>query len=157
LSANFHWLAALRIYIATTVTAHMIWEVVQLPLYTIWSTGTPHEIIFTVVHCIGGDFMISTLSLIAALLIFGDCGWPNERFISVMIAALIMGLVYTFYSEWVNTVVRQTWAYSDLMPKLPIFGTGLSPLLQWIIVPGLGFAVCGYAIPEIFKPNIDKN
>jgi len=99
LTTDFRWLVTLRIYIATTVTAHMIWEVVQLPLYTIWSTGTPHEIIFTVVHCIGGDFMISTLSLIAALLIFGDCGWPNERFISVMIAALIMGLGTLFIAS----------------------------------------------------------
>lgn len=101
--------------------------------------------------------MIATLSLIAALLLFGNRGWPNKRFIPVMMATLILGLSYTVYSEWVNTVIRQTWANSDLMPKVPIFGTGFSPLVQWIIVPGLGSAVSGYVIPEIFKPNIDKN
>ena len=90
--------------------------------------------------------MIATVSLIAALLLVGARGWPNERFITVMIAALVMGLGYTVYSEWVNTVIRQTWAYSDLMPKLPIFGTGLSPLLQWIIVPALGFAAISHLL-----------
>ena len=90
--------------------------------------------------------MIATLSLIAALLLVGVRGWPNERFASVMIITLVMGLGYTVYSEWVNTVVRQTWAYSDLMPKLPIFGTGLSPLLQWIIVPAVSFAALSYVL-----------
>jgi len=27
------------------------------------------------------------------------------------------------------------WTYSDLMPLVPPFGTGLLPLLQWIVVP----------------------
>ncbi len=152
LSANSRWLAALRVYIATTVVAHAIWEVVQLPLYTIWNTGTRREIAFAVIHCTVGDLMIVTLSLLTALLLVGDRVWPRERFIAVMIAALVMGLGYTVYSEWVNTVIRQTWAYSDLMPKLPLFGTGLSPLLQWIIVPALGFAAIFYILLKS-RPN----
>ena len=96
--------------------------------------------------------MIATLSLIAALLLVGNRDWPNEQLIPVMIAALVMGLGYTAYSEWVNTVIRQTWAYSDVMPKVPIFGTGLSPLLQWIIVPALGFAAIFYILLKS-RPN----
>ena len=96
--------------------------------------------------------MIATLSLIAALLLVGVRGWPSERFIPVMIAALVIGLGYTVYSEWVNTVIRQTWTYSDLMPKLPLFGTGLSPLLQWIIVPALGFAAISHILLKS-RPN----
>ena len=96
--------------------------------------------------------MIATLSLIAALLLVGNRDWPNEQLIPVMIAALVMGLGYTAYSEWVNTVIRQTWAYSDVMPKVPIFGTGLSPLLQWIIVPALGFAAISHILLKS-RPN----
>ena len=139
---------ALRIYIATTVTANVIWEVVQLPLYTIWNTGTRQEIVFAVLHCTVGDLMILTLSLLTALLLVGDRAWPSERFIPVLIATVIIGLSYTVYSEWLNTVVRQTWTYSNLMPKLPPFGTGLSPLLQWIIIPSLGFAAISYFLPR---------
>ena len=29
------------------------------------------------------------------------------------------------------------WRYSDLMPRLPPLGTGLSPVLQWLILPPL--------------------
>ena len=81
------------------------------------------------------------LSLVAALLCFGSPAWPSKQFIPVMTAALAIGIIYTVYSEWTNTIIRGTWAYSKLMPVLPIAGTGLSPLAQWLIVPMTGFAV----------------
>ncbi len=42
---------------------------------------------------------------------------------------------YTVYSEWLNVYVKGTWAYSDLMPIVPGLEVGLSPLIQWIVVP----------------------
>ena len=52
-------------------------------------------------------------------------------------AALTIGcsVAYTAFSESLNISVRGTWAYSDLMPVVPVIGTGLSPLLQWVAVP----------------------
>ena len=97
--------------------------------------------------------MIGTLSFVAAVLLLGGKAWPNGRFIPVVIATLTIGLTYTIYSEWLNTVIRQTWAYSDLMPKLPIIGTGLSPLLQWIVVPSVGFATISYFLRKSPSPN----
>ncbi len=140
MNAAPHWLGALRVYLGTTAAAHLIWEVVQLPLYTIWRTGTPRGIAFAVFHCTAGDLIIATLSLIAALVCFGGSAWPRGRFIPVVAATLVIGIGYTVYSEWLNTTVRKTWAYSELMPTLPILGTGLSPLLQWLIVPMIAFA-----------------
>ena len=131
---------ALRVYLVTTVAAHLIWEVAQLPLYTIWRTGTPRETAFAVFHCTIGDLMIATLSLILALVCFGSGAWPRERFTPVMVASLAIGVGYTVYSEYLNTVVRKTWAYSELMPTLPPLSTGLAPLMQWIIVPMISFA-----------------
>ena len=106
----------------------------------IWRTGTPREIAFAVFHCTAGDLIIATLSLVLALVCFGDPAWPRERFSSVVAATLVIGVGYTVYSEWLNTTVRKTWAYSELMPALPILGTGLTPLLQWLVVPMIGFA-----------------
>jgi hypothetical protein len=48
---------------------------------------------------------------------------------------VVFGVCYTVYSEWINVEARHTWAYSDLMLKVPPLGTGLPPLLQWIAVP----------------------
>jgi len=45
----------------------------------------------------------------------------------------VLSVGYTAYSEYLKTVVRQSWAYSPAVPTL--LGVGLSPLAQWIIVP----------------------
>lgn len=134
-SALSNWLGSIRLYCAISILLHLIWEMLQLPLYTIWRAGSPGEIAFAVLHCTMGDLMIASLSLLAALLIVGNPSWPSERFISVMMTTIAVAVAYTFYSEWVNTTVRKTWQYSGLMPTIPILGTGLSPLVQWLIVP----------------------
>jgi len=44
-------------------------------------------------------------------------------------------LVITVALEFIYTEATHRWAYSGLTPKVPPFGTGLSPLLQWAFVP----------------------
>jgi hypothetical protein len=141
-----HCLRVWMVYLAVSVGLHLVWEVVQLPLYTIWRTGTTREIGFALVHCTGGDLLIATLSLGGALLFFGNNRWPIERRKQVFLATLTFGLAYTVFSEWLNTAVRQSWAYSDLMPTLPMLGTGVSPLLQWLVVPAMAFYMASLAL-----------
>ena len=54
--------------------------------------------------------------------------------------AILLGAAYTVFSEWLNINIRRSWSYTDAMPVLPLLGTGLTPLLQWVVVPGLAFA-----------------
>ena len=133
------WLGVLRRYFLFILPAHLAWETLQLPLYMIWSEGSPGDIAFAVIHCTAGDLLISAACLLAALLAAGSSAWPTARFWRVAALAIILGVAYTVFSEWLNLVVRQSWAYSDLMPIVPPFGTGLSPLLQWIVIPLAGF------------------
>ena len=77
------WLQSTRIFLGVSAVGHLIWEIVQLPLYVIWSAGTGHEITIAIVHCLAGDLLIAALSLIAALVCFGSPAWPRERFIQV--------------------------------------------------------------------------
>jgi hypothetical protein len=136
------WLGALRTLLVISAAVHLAWEVVQLPLYTIWWTGTAAEIAFAVVHCTAGDVVIMTSSLVGALVVFGQ-GWPSSEtsFRKVMFATIVIGVAYTIYSEWLNVSVRGTWAYTTAMPLVPPLGTGLLPLLQWIAVPGVAFVI----------------
>lgn len=133
------WLVALRRYFIFAIPAHFAWEVAQLPLYTIWYDDPLGKIAFAAIHCTGGDAMIASISLLAALLLFGNLHWPDERYIAVAAPAIIAGVAYTVFSEWHNTEVRNNWAYSSLMPTLPGIGTGLSPLLQWFVIPIVAF------------------
>jgi hypothetical protein len=133
------WLTLMRRYFTFIVSANLLWEIVQLPLYTIWQEGTTGEIAFAVVHCTGGDVLIATTALLGGLLLLGNARWPDERYIAVAAFAFFAGLGYTAFSEWLNTTIRVSWAYSDLMPRLPAIGIGLSPLAQWIVIPVAAF------------------
>jgi hypothetical protein len=133
-------LRALRIYLVVIVLGNLAWETLQLPLYTIWTTGTLGERTFAVVHCTGGDVLIALSSLVASLVTIGSSDWPRERFWQVAVLAITFGLAYTAFSEWLNLSVRRSWAYSAWMPVIPIAGgIGLSPLLQWLVVPAGAF------------------
>lgn len=134
------WVGALRAYVGVVAVGNLAWETLHLPLYTIWRNGTVGEQAFAVVHCTGGDILIALTTLMAGLLVFGDRDWPGSRFMAVALAAMALGIAYTAFSEWLNVSVRKSWAYSDWMPVLPLAGgIGLSPLLQWLVVPSGAF------------------
>jgi hypothetical protein len=133
------WLSALRRFFLASALGNLVWEFAQLPLYTVWREGTTRDIMAAAVHCTGGDILISGASLLAALNILGDGRWPHAKFNSVASATLVGGLAYTIFSEWLNTEIRGSWAYSEWMPTLPLIGAGLSPFAQWIIVPMAAF------------------
>jgi hypothetical protein len=131
------WLQALRAYSATLLVGNLLWEIAQLPLYMLWETGTPREITVAVAHCTAGDLLIGMAALVLALIIAGDSGWPQRGCLRVALGALLLGVLYTLYSEWLNVEVRSTWQYAARMPRLPGLGTGLAPLAQWVVVPAL--------------------
>ncbi len=134
------WLQAIRRYLAASMVLHTIWEVAQLPLYTIWAESASRQA-FAVIHCTLGDLMIAALALIVSLTIAGRHQWPHASLQATFIVLLVLGLGYTIYSEWINVSVRGSWAYSPSMPTVPWLGTGLSPLLQWLAVPILALRI----------------
>jgi len=133
------WLPLIRRYLLAIAVGNLVWEFAQLPLYTIWRTGTAGEIVFAAVHCTGGDILIAATALVGALVVAGHRSWPLTRYRTVAVIAVVAGLLYTIFSEWMNTEVRGTWAYTELMPRIPPLGSGLAPIAQWLIIPPLAF------------------
>lgn len=133
------WLSFLRRYIALMALGNLAWEFAHMPLYTLWETGTRGEIILAALHCTGGDILIALAALMAALFLFGSSRWPAQGYGRVAAATIAAGLAYTLFSEWLNIVIRASWAYSGLMPVIPILNAGLSPVAQWTVLPGLAF------------------
>jgi hypothetical protein len=123
-----------RRYLGWVLLGNLAWESLQLPLYAVWQQPL-RERVFAVAHCTVGDVLIAAAALLAALVISGNGRWPMARFGRVAALATVFGATYTVFSEWLNVVVRQSWAYSELMPRLPPLGTGLAPVLQWLVVP----------------------
>ena len=133
------WLTVLRRYLIAIGIGNLVWEFAQLPLYTIWHEGSSGEILFAAVHCTGGDLLIASMALLGAIVVIGDGRWPHARFGLVAAIAVLGGLAYTVFSEWLNTEIRGSWAYTELMPQLPLIGAGVSPFAQWIVVPLAAF------------------
>jgi len=106
-----------------------------MPLYGVWKTGTADEIIYNGLHCTVGDVMIAAFSLLAAIVLVGWSRWPQSGWLPVSSTAILVGVGYTAFSEWHNVYVLQSWSYACAMPVVPGTGIGLSPLVQWLVVP----------------------
>jgi hypothetical protein len=147
--------AATRIvffYLGLAAAGNLLWETAQLPLYTIWPTGRWGEILFAVIHCTAGDALITTATFAVATALARAFRWPpfGRR---MVFTAIIFGAAYTILSEWLNVKIRRTWSYTAVMPVLPWLGTGLTPLLQWLIVPNLALAIIGYRNRRTRRPG----
>ena len=127
-------------FLAAIAGLNLVWEIGQLPFYTLWHNGTWQEIGYAVAHCTAGDVLIALACATAALAIT-RWHWPmpGRQSTLFLLCFIALSVAYTIFSEWLNTTVRMSWAYSDLMPVLPLLGTGITPLLQWIAVPILAF------------------
>ena len=134
-----HWLRPWGRYLGAMLIGNLAWEIGQLPFYTIWTEGTPGQIAFAVLHCTGGDVLIAAFSLALGWLLAGMPAWPHRRYGTTAVLAIAIALAYTVFSEWLNVSVRGSWAYAAIMPTVPPFGTGLAPLLQWLVVPAVVF------------------
>ncbi|MES2710600.1 MAG: hypothetical protein V4653_03385 [Pseudomonadota bacterium] len=136
-------------YLAAMLVMNLAWEIAQLPLYTLWRDGTVGEIGFAILHCTGGDVMIAASALALAMVLTRSWAWPVQGWGCVTVATTLVGLAYTVFSEWLNVDLRQSWAYTAAMPRLPPLGTGLAPFLQWLLLPPVAMLAARPAAPIV--------
>ena len=114
---------------------NLLWEVWQIPLYTLVNEQSTAKVAYAVVHCTLGDASIAAVSFALTSMFLGDVYWPARRPWRGGALVTILGLAYTVFSEWYNVYQIGSWAYSPSM--LLIAGIGLSPLLQWLLLPAV--------------------
>lgn len=113
---------------------HAAWEFLQSPLYADHQRGFSY-VLRTRLHCTVGDVLIMLAAFWIASLVAGSRGWWRGPIPWPFAIFMIAGLGYTAFSEWLNTQIRMTWTYAPAMPS--IFGLGLAPMLQWLLLPPL--------------------
>lgn len=120
----------------------LVWETAHLPLYTIWDEASAGYMAYAVAHCTAGDVLIGAISLMLALLAGMEGALDAWHWPRIALVTAVLGIAYTAFSEWLNVSVLQSWAYSERMPVIELAGLhlGVSPLLQWAVVPPL--ALC---------------
>ncbi len=133
------WLTGLRRYLGASLLGHLVWEAGHMPLYTLaWEEPLSRVVLYGL-HCTAGDLLIALSALVVALLLLRARDWPARRLRPVALLAGAIGLLYTLSSETVNVEILGSWSYTEAMPRLPFTEIGLTPVLQWLVVPALAF------------------
>ncbi len=84
-----------------------------------------------------GDVGIALVAFWAVSFSTSTRSWVSDPTRRNVMSFVFVGVVITILFEWMATSVLDRWAYAETMPTLPILGTGLLPLMQWIIIPPL--------------------
>ena len=128
-----------RRYVPWFFALNLAWEAAHVPLYTLWTEETPGYIAFSVVHCTLGDALIGLSALLIALIVGRERGPAHWRPGRVAVLSVLFGAGYTVWSEWMNITLLRSWSYAESMPRLSLgdFELGLTPLMQWLVIPPL--------------------
>ena len=115
---------------------HFFWEVVHTYFYTLKDADFS-TMLYCWLYCTWVDVMITLGTFWLVSLI----SWNRRWFLSlnrVNFAVFIMaGVGYTFLSERLNVHIFQSWSYNESMPIIPWVKVGLTPILQWFIIPSV--------------------
>ncbi len=127
------WIAVVVI----TFALHFAWEMAQHNLYLQMQSMPFWRATAICAIATAGDLVIATTAFSAAATL-GGWHWPLlPRRLSPTLIFLTIGMLVTIGYE-IYAISSGRWAYDERMPQ--IFGIGLSPLLQWIVIPILQIA-----------------
>lgn len=120
----------------------LAWEIAHARFYTIWIEAAPAYLAYAIAHCTLGDLLIGLASLALALAMAREDRFHAWRLLPIAMLTTGLGAAYTIFSEWMN-VRAASWTYADSMPTIPLggFELGVTPLLQWLVLPGLALAL----------------
>ena len=113
------------------------WEILQVPLFE-QMAGAPHwSAILACSRATLGDAIILLAAYWSTAVLAGGRRWIVAPSGAQLAWFVSYGVAVTIGIEWL--ALRggwfTAWRYSALMPVLPGIGIGLSPLLQWIVLP----------------------
>ena len=114
---------------------NFVWEMAQIPFFlTMLEKSHLNGVLICALATLG-DVLISYTGYSLGIIQSRDDLWILSKKPLATWLYLACGVILTIIFEHVATGPFQLWEYSPLMPILPILGTGLTPLLQWLILP----------------------
>lgn len=116
---------------------NFLWEIQQMPYFRVSSEFGYTDIVNNCTLATFGDAGISVTAFAIVAAIAKSRRWilqPNWWQIGIFI---LVGIIITIIFEALATGVLNRWQYSEATPTLPVLGTGLLPVLQWLIIPPL--------------------
>jgi hypothetical protein len=114
---------------------NFVWELLQLPLFTGLDDAHHYDVILHCTWATLGDVVISLCAFYSACLFRGTRSWIIDSDNSGLVAFFAMGLLITVIFELLATGPLNRWEYSSLMPMIPFIHVGISPIIQWLVIP----------------------
>ena len=133
-------LARAGLWAVLAFVLNLAWEIAQVRLYTIWAEADRLSVAWALFHCSVGDVMIALAMFALAGIVVWRADWPVSRPWTGGAIVVIGATAYTAWSEWHNVYRAGSWAYAAGMPL--VYGIGLAPMLQWVIVPPILVLAC---------------
>lgn len=126
-------LARAGLWSTLALVLNLAWEIGHVRLYTLWMEADVLRIAWSVLHCSLGDVVIALAAYALAAIALWRVDWPVSRPWSGGAIATACAVAYTAWSEWYNVYRVAAWGYTPDMPTF--YGIGLSPLIQWLVIP----------------------
>lgn len=127
---------------------NLAWEIAHARLYTLWAEADRLVIVWSLFHCTLGDVLIALALFALTGLVLRQSDWPASRPWAGGAIVVIGAMAYTAWSEWYNVYRAGSWAYAASMPLM--FGIGVSPLLQWLVLPPVVVLAYRRLAPPLF-------
>lgn len=113
---------------------NVAWEILQIPLFKGGVYGWQH-ILFCIWASVA-DVIMVLLIYFGFALIYKNALWVKNLNIKRIILLLLTGGAGAVLTE-IEHLSIGTWSYADAMPLIPFVNVGLSPVLQFMILPML--------------------
>lgn len=127
---------------------HFVWEFLQVPAFAEMAEMPHWEGIKLCTAATVGDVGIALAAFWIAAAIARTRCWIADPRPRLVLLFLAVGLVATVGLEYYYVELSGRWSYSELMPRVPPLGTGLAPLMQWVLIPLLVVALAGRLLGE---------
>jgi hypothetical protein len=123
---------------------NFVWEIIQGPLYKSFTYSLSH-IAFCSLASVADAIMVLLIYFVLAI-IYKDPLWIKYINLQRTLILILIGGIGAILAE-MRHLSLGNWAYAPSMPILPFVYAGLSPVLQFMLLPGLIF----YVSSKLFK------
>jgi hypothetical protein len=110
------------------------WEIIQGPLYTGFTYSISH-IVFCGLASVADAVMVLLIYFVLALF-YKDPLWIKNINFQRTLILIVIGGIGAILAE-MRYLSNGNWTYAPSMPILPFVHAGLSPVLQFMMLPGL--------------------
>ena len=114
---------------------HFAWEILQAPLFSSLDDVAHWAGIKTCLWATFGDVGLALAAYLLTAVVSSGRRWVYAPQRSEVLLFLTVGILVTIGVEFYSTQMSMRWIYAPNMIRIPFVGVGLSPLLQWVVVP----------------------